>query len=280
MIIFKASGRLGNQIFQYAALKTILEDREGLVLFGFEELQGAFEGIDATIINGRSSVLEKVLYRGLFHCLSTSRLCTHIKESGISNVPKIDYSPGLLRTVKVVEESYFQSEDFFHPRVLSSVSISQKLKRHAEKFIAKVSSEHTLVFVHIRRGDYITWPSKEAPATLPDSYYIKCMGIIRSRYKNPFFIFMSDDSSYVRDRFGTVENSYISQEGSLEDFALMTYCHSGILSASSFSWWAAYLSFEKDKKSSFLAPKYWVGHRNRKWYPKFINSRSLEFINV
>ena len=48
MIISKGSGRLGNQLFQYAALRTLCEQNEKLVLLlGFDDLQKAFDGINA-----------------------------------------------------------------------------------------------------------------------------------------------------------------------------------------------------------------------------------------
>lgn len=62
MIIFKELGRLGNQLFQYSALKTLCQHDENLILFGFEELQTAFDGIDATIINLHTPRIQRSLY--------------------------------------------------------------------------------------------------------------------------------------------------------------------------------------------------------------------------
>ena len=115
------------------------------------------------------------------------------------------------------------------------------------------------IFIHIRRGDYVKWPSREKPAVLPASYYHKCIDLIRSKISNPFFIFMSDDPCYVEDIFGDVKNSFISKFSLNEDFAIMTQCRGGILSASSFSWWAAYFSNLQHPHSHFLGPKYWAG---------------------
>ena len=43
MLIFLGDGRIGNQIFQYAFLKTIQDNKEKIIVSGFEELKEVFE---------------------------------------------------------------------------------------------------------------------------------------------------------------------------------------------------------------------------------------------
>ena len=280
MFIFRESGRLGNQIFQYAALKTLSDSTEPIVLLGFEELQEAFEGISAKIINKHSPKVERFLYHRFFDFLSNNDWFTRIQEEQDSKHLKIICHSGIIRRFKVVRESYFQSELLFSPDSISSLSIHPKKIKRAKDILKGVVKGKIPVFIHVRRGDYAFWPSKTAPAILPAAYYRRCVDIIRSRLHNVFFIFTSDDFFYVKDVFGDLTDSYISQGDSSEDFALMTQCHSGILSASSFSWWAAYLSSTKDRTSIFLAPKYWAGHRQKSWYPNSIQSSFLEYVDV
>jgi hypothetical protein len=143
-----------------------------------------------------------------------------------------------------------------------------------------ISPLNIKIFIHIRRGDYLFWPDKDHPAVLPASYYKKCIDIIYSKVLNPFFIFTSDDPFYVADVFGGFENSYISRQSNIEDFILMSHCDGGILSASSFSWWAAYFARLRHPNGIFLAPKYWGGHSISSWYPPSIESTFLNFVNV
>jgi hypothetical protein len=280
MMFFRESGRLGNQIFQYAALKTLCQNEEKLVLLGFEEFQKAFEGIDARIINSSSSKLEKLFYLHILELLSKNALLNKIHESDHSNSPGIIYNSGLLKDFTFVQTSYFQSEALFRTDIVTSLSINHKLLSTAKALLSSLLKGRTPVFVHIRRGDYIHWPSEKHPAILPATYYEKCIQIIQTKIANAFFIFTSDDPFYVKDVFGSMENSYISYSSSLEDFALMTQCKSGILSASSFSWWAAYFSNQQHPNSIFLAPKYWAGHRSERWLPAFIKSVFLNYIDV
>jgi hypothetical protein len=81
---------------------------------------------------------------------------------------------------------------------------------------------------------------------------------------------MSDDKFYVKDVFKEGKNLIISENEYEIDFALMTLCSHGIMSPSSFAWWASFLikMNERVKSSSyFIAPKYWAGHRRKKWFP-------------
>ena len=56
----------------------------------------------------------------------------------------------------------------------------------------------------------------------------------------------------------------------------MKNCDGGILSPSTFSWWAAYLS----SKKKFWAPKYWHGHRRKEFYPIKFKSTFLKYEQV
>jgi hypothetical protein len=280
MIFFRESGRLGNQIFQYAALKTLCQNKEKLVLLGFEEFQEVFEKVDAKIINRSSSKLEKLFYFHILELFPENALFNKIHESNHSKSPGIIYRSGLLKGLTFVQTSYFQSESLFSTAIVNSLSINQKFLSAAQSLLSSILKGRTPVFVHIRRGDYMYWPSREYPAILPAAYYKKCIRIIQTKITNAFFIFTSDDPFYVKDVFGNMENSYISYGSSLEDFALMTQCQSGILSASSFSWWAAYFSQQQHSNSIFLAPKYWAGHRSEHWLPTFIKSAFLNYIDA
>ena len=280
MLFFRENGRLGNQIFQYAALRTLCAEKEKLVLLGFEELQTTFDGIDAQIINSRSSKAERYLHYRLFSFMSQNVLFTRIQESEDSTRPTIKHHSGLFKKVKIIEEAFFQNETLFRADVINSLVVNSTLLERAKYLLREVVREAVPVFVHIRRGDYVTWPDRNNPAILSSEYYRRCMDIVRAKIPSAFFIFTSDDRFYVEEVFGDTENSYISQGDSSEDFALMTLCHSGVLSASSFSWWAAYLSSQKNEKSIFLAPKYWAGHRRKSWNPKFIQSSFLEYVDA
>jgi hypothetical protein len=280
MIIFKEYGRLGNQLFQYLAFRSISQDRETIILLGFESLQAVFDGIEAEIINKYSPKPKRYFFyrfHEIAEKLASARVFSKIEES--DKYEKATVNPGLLRNIRFADNLYCQGESFFDLEIVQSLKIKSSLLTCSKKMIQEVAGEKTPVFVHIRRGDYVRWPSREHPAILSARYYIECMDIIRSKIPNPFFIFTSDDPFYVQDCFCDVQDSYISTHSDIEDFALMSLCEGGILSASSFSWWASYFAQAHSQSKLFLAPKFWAGHRLGQWYPQFIQANFLSYVN-
>lgn len=268
MLIFKECGRLGNQLFQYAALKTLFPGEKEMILLGFNSLKSAFTGIEARIIDSSCSRFERSFYYRLHKFadyLSSRRVITRVK--GSQSVPVIDVITGLLKKHMFVETAYFQSELLFDPEVVKKLIFDPQAMETAKNLLHRIAGEKKPVFVHIRRGDYVAWPNRSCAAVLPASHYRRCIELIKARISDPFFVFISDDTFYVEEIFGGMENSFISTGSELEDFALMSQCHAGILSASSFSWWGAWFASLKQGNGLFLAPERWGGHRQSSWYP-------------
>lgn len=281
MLFFHQSGRLGNQIFQYLSLMSMCREGEGLIIFGFKDLQEIFDGLQAKIINQDSPRLERAFYYRLYprlQILSQRKIIATINEDCKLGVVLTEN--GLLNQIKLVKESYFQSQRFFDSQLANSLKIKPKSLISAQQKLQAIAQGRTPIFAHVRRGDYLGWPNKKQPAVLPASYYLKSIDVINSKINDPFFIFLSDDYWYIKDIFSHLTNSYISQGTALEDFALMSLCQAGILSASTFSWWGSYFAKKSCSEALFLAPKYWAGHRQKEWYPKFIESDFLTYVDV
>ena len=131
----------------------------------------------------------------------------------------------------------------------------------ARQFVSNIPKKFEKVFVHIRRGDYLHLSVEgELGIDLPKSYFEKAINIIEKNIDTPFFIFLSDDISYVEWCFKEIEPKIISKNSMEVDLAIMTLCEAGIISNSSYSWWGAYLMNTKKK---IIAPKYWYGGEKR-----------------
>lgn len=282
MLIFQEAGRLGNQIFQYVALRSLCKENESLLLLGFNELVSVFDGINAKIINVHSPRLERGLYSRFYpylDYLSRKGIISRISENDQLNRYELVQTKGFWSAIKFVEQSFFQKETLLCQKSLANLLFKDSLLDNTQYLLDTISPLNTKIFIHIRRGDYLFWPNKDNPAVLPASYYKKCIDIICSKVPNPFFIFTSDDPFYVADVFGDLENSYISRRSSIEDFTLMSHCQGGILSASSFSWWAAYFARLNYPNGIFIAPKYWGGHSVDSWFPPNIQSEFMIYID-
>jgi hypothetical protein len=127
----------------------------------------------------------------------------------------------------------------------------------------------SLVFLHIRRGDYINYPDQASPAVLDLTWYLKAIECIKTKVPSPSFVVVTDDYYYALDFFKNLPNFFISNNSFYQDFALMTLCSHGIMSPSSYSWWGAFYALLGHNESPhiYLAPKYWIGHRKSALYP-------------
>lgn len=282
MIIFFEHGRLGNQLFQYAALKTFA-GKEQICLIGFDNLRNTFASLEALFPLRNDSIWYKILQKlarnFLNKVLPATRLITTLHQVTTKNGIKIKTKKGLINRIKYCVTNYFQSDTAFTDNSISNLQINPSIKFYAQKKINTIRNLNShIFFIHIRRGDYIKWPSREYPAVLPLEYYKKGINKIQSMYPDAFFIFCSDDIYYVQDIFSNMPNSFISNGTLSEDFALMSLCDGGVLSASSFAWWAAY--FADCPSQNFIAPLYWAGYRKKKWYPGGIKTKKFEYIEA
>ena len=281
MLIYFENGRLGNQFFAYSALRGLYPNQR-LVLFGFGTLKQAIESVDAIIIENRK--LPRLLEFGIKQflvVLAKLRIIGTIQESRENSTYLVKKASGLIFNLHLLKPSYFQHQDVLekiNPSLRLNEDIFRKASDWLEEKVVK-SSDQNLVFVHIRRGDYLTWPSREYPAVLEKQWYIRAMDRMRAKVKNPIFLLLTDDPYYAKDCFGVQSDILISENDQLVDLALMSLCQHGILSASSFAWWGAWFS---EKRSSdegiYMAPKYWGGHRKKEWIPEGFIANWITYI--
>lgn len=284
MLIKFENGRLGNQIFQYLALKSYAP-KDKIVLIGMEPLNHMFEGIEADFILPQNSRIVKAftarLSKVAVFLSSSIPLASTLEEILSPQSNKLFCKQNLLKNIVICVDGFFQNEQLYNKDELQKVSLKKKLIVKAQDYLKSISStEKTPIFVHVRRGDYLVWPSKEAPAVLPLSWYYTQMDIIRSKVDNPLFIVMTDDQTYANEYFSNISDVHISKETEQVDFAIMSICDHGILSASSFSFWAAYFAKRKNNTGRFIAPLFWAGHQTNRWYPYFIKTDWLEYEKV
>ena len=112
-----------------------------------------------------------------------------------------------------------------------------------------------LVFVHIRRGDYLRWPSPSSPAVLALSWYLNAIEHMKRSFPDAIFVLMGDDVMYLEDIAGLLPDCFVSHNSPHTDFALMTLCHHGILSASSFAWWGSTYASITINFNHFILPQ-------------------------
>jgi hypothetical protein len=116
------------------------------------------------------------------------------------------------------------------------------------------------VAVHVRRGDYVADPGTNAKhGTSSLEYYKEAFAHVRERVASPHLYIFSDDPTWTREnlRFDA-PCTYVTHNGphtAYEDIRLMSHCRHAIIANSSFSWWGAWLNRNPDK--IVIAPAQW-----------------------
>lgn len=128
--------------------------------------------------------------------------------------------------------------------------ILKKIKPH-EKQTAKDSCS-----IHVRRGDYVKL--KHIYHNLDKSYYIKSLETVNP--SGPVYVF-SDDIDWCKKNLSITEAIYPEGNSAIEDFNLMRSCNHNIISNSTFSWWAAFLNRNEDKK--IIQPSIWFKNESQ-----------------
>lgn len=286
MIIFFKDGRLGNQLFQYVGLN-LLFPKQKIIFFGCDEI--------TELLCNCSSVSLKLKIFGKFFSLKwiinfliffvRIKLIGSIREERAGNQYFIKKKLGLIPIFLVIS-CFFQHRyitDLMHKNSnLLRLRIKQKYIEKAENWLIKKKirvSPNKLIFVHIRRGDYLSWPSEDFSASLSLNWYLSAIKFFEDNSINPHFIILSDDPKYFANSFSNYANISVSFNSSLVDMALMSLCGHGILSPSSYSWWGAWFSKSRYnyKKNIFIAPKYWIGHSLKQWYPEGFKTKWITY---
>lgn len=147
----------------------------------------------------------------------------------------------------------FQSEKYFVNNKQTIIDLF-RIPDHIEFQIKEaVPNINDYVAIHVRRGDYVNQPQYHPLAT--KEFYQKAVEEVG--INNKFLIF-SDDLEGCKDLFDFIPTKHFYSTGvDWSDLYMMSLCKDNIIANSSFSWWAAYLNANPDKK--VIAPLNWFG---------------------
>jgi len=144
------------------------------------------------------------------------------------------------RQSNIILDGYWQSEKYFkefRDRVIEAFGYPWVLLKGA-------------VSVHVRRTDYLTLTRKHPPVGK------EWMERQMAEFPSFQFQFFSDDISWCQVEFGQrADCSFSEGQTEEQDLISMSCCEHHICSASTFSWWAAWLNRNPDKR--IIMPKDW-----------------------
>ena len=264
-------GRLGNQMFQHAALKGIARNR------GFEySLPPEYPKVQID----NYGLLEAFEMTGVdridfTHYKKTSQEAHfHFDENIFNECPDNTNIVG-----------FFQSEKYFkhvEDEVRKDYTFKKEWLEPCQEFMKQFEGQE-VVFLHVRRGDPNLTDKrgfKWAYVNLQDQHPVQPLEYYEEALKHfpedmPVIVF-SDSIEWCKeqdffkpDRFMFSEPEDKYDDGALVpyvDLCLMSLCSHAIIANSSMSWWGAWLQSNPNKK--VIAPKMWFGsaysHNNTK----------------
>jgi hypothetical protein len=231
-------GRLGNQMFQFAALKGIARQRG--FEYCFPSTQNKNECTDHQLFNP-------------FKLASTSQLNVQFIDASRPTVIEetFSFNERLFNECPdwVSIQGYFQTEKYFkHIRdeLLKDFEFRDEILEPCREMMDQFDTAP--IALHIRRTDYITDPNHTA---LGLDYYKEAL----KQFDNGEVIVFSDDPEWCNQQELFSDDRFLIAEENTNyvDLCLMTLCSGHIIANSSFSWWGAWLSNSKQ----VVAPSGW-----------------------
>ena len=267
-VVVGLSGGLGNQMFQYAAGRS-LAVRIGVPLVldlswfcGQSERRFALSSFNIDAEQG--SQCPWLLPRGQAIASRLSRRwLPRIMGVPVWRETHFNYSSDFAALSEpLFLEGYWQSERYFREirsLLLQEFTLRESLSPACTKLVEEINGCDAIC-VHVRRGDYLSNPvAAKVHGTCSLDYYRDgigelCQGLVKPRC----FVF-SDDLAWVRasivvDCPMTVVDVNAPNDVHL-DLALMVACRHFLIANSSLSWWGAWLGNHAGKK--VIAPKRW-----------------------
>ena len=296
MIYSKLQGRLGNQMFQYAAIRTVAEDRG--YKFCYQEPSLSFLNSAKELMRsflGKPNRYNFCNMSEYFELSDKFRLINRLNQLiwnlTDSKDKKIYIEKDHINQLADISDiqdrtevsGFFQSQKYFlanRDNVVEWFTPKNKYLSRLDVLVTKlIPNEDKVCCVHIRRGDYktIKYAGKQEGWSLPMSYYNKAIAQVNNDVD--LIIFITDDPQWVDDNFSWVKPRFITKgEPAVVDMFLMTKCKYNIIANSTFSWWGAWLNKSPDK--IVIAPKYFLGWAEGSWSPAGIGVSDWHYIDT
>jgi len=257
-IYLRLMGGLGNQLFQYAAgrsladrlgVELVLDDRyvvrksqhTGLVLNAFKIRARVMDNAERQ----RFSEVKIRLARWFKKLIRP--LGKVFWETQYNHDPSIDTSPAGQLLI-----GFWQSEEYMYDlhQLRLDLELKVPLSAPAQK-VSKVIGAVESVALHVRRGDYLKDQKTMARhGVCSESYYQSAIDLVAAAKPMAEFFIFSDDPQWVKAHLQLppqctyVSKVHITAE---EDLVLISQCKHQIIANSTFSWWGAWLNNNCDK---------------------------------
>ena len=245
----KFAGGLGNQLFQYAAARSLMKAGD-ILLFNLNDYNDDDYGRTFSLlkycVKGKIILSDtgKKIFKPqtkLNSFLNRLGLFNLIKEKGFFIQPELHIQ--CCKTFTSLQ-GYWQSEKYFY-RIRKT--LLEELVPQQIPALTDVMSKKDTVAVHVRRTDYL---NDDRYGFLGEEYYYKAIKFMKKKLYKPKFIFFSDDIEWCKSSFENENISFCQEPNWQADYLqlfLISKCSHQIIANSSFSWWGAWLNLNNEK---------------------------------
>ncbi len=277
MLIAKIIGGIGNQLFQYAFIRSLaIKHNQNYKLdlswfndyYKFEDPKNPNAATRREYLLNCFKIDQNILpkyYLRIAHRVNK-------KKSFFTKFPMITY----FKFDIVYEKDFLNDEIDFRQNLYFSgfwqkTDIFENYKSvFKSEFVPRknLTLENSLLFekiintksvsIHIRRGDLLNRPAAAADQPYStNEYFINAIDIIREKIDDINLFIFSDDINWVKRNIHYDHPTvYVDNDGpDYEHLYLMSNCKYNIISNSTYSWWAAWLNNYKNK--IIVSPKWW-----------------------
>jgi hypothetical protein len=276
-VVVRIEGGLGNQLFQYAAARSLADrlgcglllDLRGITENGDRPYQLDLYGVRANIADG-----EKLAALPPWRSSRASRILQSLSFfiPGLVHAPTFwPRSFGYDERIEKLKHpvymvGYWQTERYFawnRKGLLKDLKLQSGVSAD-NVWMEKIRKANS-VSLHVRRGDYVNSPTAaEHHGTCDIDYYQRAITALLDQQPDIEAFIFSDEPQWAADNLRLPVRSHIVDanppaRGYL-DLELMRICKHHILANSSFSWWGAWLCVNKGQL--VYAPERWFKSRD------------------
>ena len=267
MIVLTLKDGLGNQLFQYAAAKSLAAKLKTKVKLD----TSSFKKNHLRTYSLNNFSIDEKFISGAEHFLlrAANAISKTLNKAGIKMrsyryfEQGLEFNPAFFDTKNnSYIEGYWQSEKNFEDIediIRKQLQVKSQPDQKNAAIIAQMNASDS-VSLHIRRGDYVidaTTNSIHGVCGL--DYYEAAIQYIKANVVSPSFFIFSDDMEWVKQNLQIPGSlvAYMDHNGEkdYEDLRLMYSCKHNVIANSSFSWWGAWLNSNGGK--IIIAPKNW-----------------------
>lgn len=264
---------LGNQMSQFAfyLAKKKYNPNCRLLIIDNPDSHNGYELARVFNVDYSPSIFDKfisLLYRKLYWKKSVQCMLHMIGFRAIIEPRNYDYSFDYLKNNKYGIKIYvggWHSEKYFthiEKEICTIFDFSVDKDLHYQEILNKIRTDNSSISIHIRRGDYLNIKPNDfwqLNGVATDEYYRKSLKYITEKVQHPHLYVFSNDIEWCKQNIQYSNVTFVSCNkgtNSWRDMQLMSECRHHIIANSTFSWWGAWLS--KDKNGIIIHPQWFI----------------------